>query len=163
MSIFLDIISLVGSAASISGISLRDFRRTRPPSNQDKIELSKYVQFLEGRNVLLAPMDAEIQAAVIRSIEEIKSETEGLRLRCTDDNVKIMLLRLLLTMSEELGKMHGIDSQTNKGKYALHLSIQRIRIEVARALAIFCSAFDIDPSNSRLKEFILDCAVRPRN
>ncbi|QQS52965.1 MAG: hypothetical protein IPM89_08430 [Candidatus Competibacteraceae bacterium] len=159
MSIFLDIVSFFGSAASISGISIKDLTHKRT----DLSELKNYIQYLETKNVLLAPLDDEVQIAVIRSIEEIKRETEDFRIRCGEESVKTILLRLILVMSEELHKLHNIDTSTQHGKYKMFLSLQRFRKELARALALFCSAFDIDPSNSRLKDFILNFSIRPRS
>lgn len=162
ISLFIDIVSLIGSAASIAGFSLRDFLRGTPPPSSDKSEIENYIRFLEGRNVLLAGMDDEVQIAVIRSLEEIKKETEALRQRCSDERIHSMLLKVILTLSEELQTMHKIDQATNSGPYKIYLSLQRVRFVIAQSLAVLCAAFKIDPSNSRLKTFILDFAVRPR-
>lgn len=159
---FIEIVSLIGSVSSIAGLSLRDFLRGTPLPSSDKIEIENYIRFLEGRNVLLAGMDDEVQIAVIRSLEEIKKETEALRQRCSDERIRSMLLKVLLTLSEELQKMHKVDQATNSGSYKIYLSLQRIRFVIAQSLAFLCAAFKIDPSKSRLKTFILDFAVRPR-
>lgn len=157
MSIFLDIISFFGSAASISGISVKDLTH----KEADLLEIKNYIQYLETKNVLLAILDEEIQVAVIRSIEEIKKETENLRIRCKEESIKTILLRLILTMSEELHKLHNVDASTPHGKYRMFISLQRFRLHMARALALFCQAFNIDPLNSRLKDFILNFSIRP--
>jgi hypothetical protein len=158
MSLFLDIISFLGSVASISGISAKELSHKKT----DFIELKNYIEYLEAKNVLLEILDDEVKVAVIKSIEEIKRETENLRIRCKDESVKTILLRLILVMSEELHKLHSIDTSTKNGTYQMFLSLTRFRTEMARVLGFFCRAFDIDPSNSRLKEFILNFSVKSR-
>jgi hypothetical protein len=84
MSLFLDIISVVGTAVSIAGVSLKDLmRKPLPPGDKD--EIKKFLRFLEARKVLFTGMDDEVQSAVIRSLEQIKLEIEGLRQRCHED------------------------------------------------------------------------------
>lgn len=162
MGLFLDIISFVGSAASIAGVSVKDFLARAPAGSSDEIEIEKYIRFLEGREVLFAGMDDEVQAAVIRSLEQIKQETEQLRNRCSDEQVLTILLSLLLTMSKELQRLHGIDASTPQGRYKMYLALQGVRFELARVLALLCAAFHIEPQNPRMKKFILNFAVRPR-
>jgi hypothetical protein len=162
MSLFVDIISLVGSAASIAGVSLKDFLRKPSLPISDKSEIESFMQFLEGRKVLFAGMDDEVQTAVIRSLEDIKKEAEALRLRCADEHVHTVLLNLLLTMSTQLQKLHGIDSSSAQGKYRMYLALQSVRFELARVLSLLCAAFAIEPQNARMKEFVLNFAVRPR-
>lgn len=162
MSFFIDLVSLVGSAASIAGVSVRDFLAKPPAASPDRTEIEKYIRFLEGREVLFAGIDEEVQTAVIRSLEQIKQKTEGLRMNCTDEQVLTMLLPLLLTMSKELQRLHGVDTSTVQGKYSMYLALQGVRFEIARVLAVLCAAFKIDPINPRMREFILNFAVRPR-
>lgn len=157
MSLFLDIISFFGSVASISGISAKELSQKKT----DLVELINYIQYLEAKNVLLAMFDDEVKTAVIKSIEEIKRETENLRIRCKDESVKTILLRLILVMSEELHRLHSIDTSTKHGTHKMFLSLTRFRKEMARTLGFFCRAFDIDPSNSRLKDFILNFSIKP--
>ncbi|KGG89845.1 MULTISPECIES: hypothetical protein [Comamonas] len=161
MGLFIDIVSLIGSTASIAGVSLRDFRKKQPPpGDQKQVEL--FLRFLESREVLFAGMDDEVQAAVIRSLEEIKREAEAMRQRCQDEHVQTLLLNLLLTMSKQLQKQHGIDASTAQGQYSMYLALQSVRFELARVLAMLCGAFAIEPSNPRMKKFVLNFAVRPR-
>lgn len=162
MSFFIDLVSLIGSAASISGVSIKDFISRSPTSAPDRKEIEEYIRLLEGKEVLFAGMDEEVQTAVIRSLEEIKRKTEELRVNCTDEQVLTILLTLLLTMSKELQRLHGIDSSTAQGKYSMYLALQGIRFEIARVLAILCAAFNINPQDPRMKSFILNFAVRPR-
>ena len=162
MSLFIDIISLVGSAASIAGVSVKDFLAKVTTGSPDKTEIEKYIRFLEGREVLFVGMDDEVQSAVIRSLEEIKRETEQLRLRCSDEEVRTILLTLLLTMSKELQRLHGICTASAQGPYKMYLTLQRVRFELARILSLLCAAFQIDPQNARMRQFILNFAVKPR-
>ena len=162
MPYFMDIVSLVGAAASIAGVSLRDFLKKPNLPSSDRQQIELLLRFLEGRNVLFAGMDDEVQTAVIRSLEEIKKEAEAVRQRCSDEHVQTVLLNLLLTMSKQLQALHGIDAATAQGKYRMYLALQSARFELARVLAMLCAAFDIEPSNPRMKKFVLDFAVRPR-
>lgn len=162
MSFFIDMVSLIGTAASIAGVSVKDFLARPPAANADRTEIEKYIRFLEGREVLFAGIDDEVQTAVIRSLEQIKQKTEDLRVACADERVLTMLLALLLTMSKELQRLHGIDTSTAPGKYSMYLALQGVRFEIARVLAVLCAAFKIDPQNPRMRKFILNFAVRPR-
>lgn len=162
MALFLDIVSLIGSAASISGVSLKDLITKRASLSKDRQQIELFMRFLEGREVLFAGMDDEVQAAVIRSLEEIKREAEGLRLRCNDEHVQTILLSLLLTMSKHLQKLHGITGVSARENYQMYLTLQSTRFELARALALLCAGLDIEPSNPRMRKFVLDFAVRPR-
>lgn len=163
MSLFVDIVSLVGSAASISGVSLKDFlkKQSQLPSG-DKQQIELFLRFLEARNVLFAGMDDEVHSAVVRSLEEIKREADALRQRCSDTHVDTILLNLLLVMSTKLQTLHGVDGTHARGKYQMYLALQSTRFELARALAMLCAAFEIEPSSPKMKSFVLDFAVRPR-
>lgn len=162
MSIFFDIISVVASFASLAGVSLKDLRHQPQTRSSDEAKIKGFIDFLQGRDVLLAPIDDETQAAVIRSIEEIKQKTEHLSEECINEDVKTILLKLRLTMSQELRKLHKVDAATRQGKYSMYLSLQTLRLQFARALALFCAAFDIDPKDTRLEQFILQFSIRPR-
>ncbi|MGI2180185.1 hypothetical protein [Shewanella frigidimarina] len=76
---FLGIIGSIGSLASISGISAKDLLKF--VSEQDKKLLIDYFTYLESKRVLVAPFDAEVSQAVIKSLESIKDETEQLRVK----------------------------------------------------------------------------------
>lgn len=164
MSLFVDVISVAGVAITLSGVTIKDLVKSSVKA-QDKQEIGSFITFLEGRKILLAPMDDENIHAVIHSLEEIKIKTEELRSKCNDESIRTVLLRLVLTLSEELHKLHTLDYSTSKGKYNMYRSLQKIRLEFSKALAMFCAAFKIDPSQShqRLSEFILNFAIRPRN
>jgi hypothetical protein len=162
MGLFLDVVTLVASAASIAGVSLRDFLNKLPLPAGDRQQIEQFLRFLEGREVLFAGMDDEVQTAVIRSLEEIKREAEALRLRCNDEHVHTILLNLLLTLSKKLQKLHGIDSTTAQGNYKMYLALQSVRFELARSLALLCAAFHIEPSNPRMRKFVLNFAVGAR-
>lgn len=103
MSLFIDIVSLAGSAATIAGVSLRDFQRKQlPPEDRQQVEL--FLRFLESREVLFAGMDDEVQTAVIRSLEEIKREAEAMRQRCNDEHVQTVLLKFSLDYEQAVAK-----------------------------------------------------------
>ena len=53
MSIIMDIISVIGSGVSISGITLKDLVKKNP----NKVEIERYIKFLEPKKVLTAPLD----------------------------------------------------------------------------------------------------------
>lgn len=162
MTLFVDIVSVIGSLASISGVSLKDLLKTFKPSAPDGKEIANYIRFLEGRNVLFAPIDDEFHTAVIRSLEEIKRETEALRSKCEDTNVHTVLLDLLLKMSKHLKALHEIDSSTPQGKYTMYSALQSVRLDIARALALFCTAYKIVPRDQRMQEFVLNFALRTK-
>ncbi|WP_417538684.1 hypothetical protein [Marinobacter sp.] len=164
MDMTLAVLTVAASTMSIAGVSIRDFFRTSSKA-QDKHTVSAYITFLEGKDVLLAPLDDEVQPAVIKSLEKIKDETERVRTNISDEAIKTVLLKVTLTLSEELQKLYRLDTINDQGQYKMYCSLQRIRLDVSKALAMFCAAFGIDPSrsNRRLAEFILNFSVRPRN
>lgn len=162
MSSFFEIVSVAASMMTIAGITLKDFLPQTQSQGSDKVEIEKYIVFLQSRDVLLAPIDYEVQSAVIRSIEEIKQRTERLREDCTNECVKTILLELLLVMSKQLNKLHKLDATTKEGKYKMYCSLQILRFQFAQTLAFFCTAFGIDPKNTRLEDFILNFSTRPR-
>lgn len=163
MTFFVDVVSVIGSLASISGVSLKDLLKTFKASAPDGSEITKYIKFLGGRNVLFAPIDDEIHPAVIHSLEEIKIETETLRSKCQDTNVNTVLLDLLLKMSKHLKKLYEIDSSTSQGKYIMYSVLQSVRLDIARALALFCTAYKIVPQDQRMQEFVLNFALRTKH
>jgi len=164
MGMTLTIITVGAAAMSIAGVNIRDFFRNSPKA-QDKAAIQSYIKFLEGKNVLLAPIYDEVQPAVIKSLEKIKDETELARARVNDDAIQTVLLQVTLTLSKELQSLYRIDANTDQGKYKMYRSLQKVRLDISKALAMFCAAFSIDPTgnNSRLGEFILNFSIRPRN
>ncbi|MEQ6887055.1 hypothetical protein [Salicola sp. Rm-C-2C1-2] len=164
MGMTLTIITVGAAAMSIAGINIRDFFRNSPKA-QDKATIQSYIKFLEGKEVLLAPIDDEVQPAVIKSLEKIKDETERVRAGVNDEAIQTVLLQVILTLSKELQSLYRIDADTDQGKYKMYRSLQKIRLDMSKALAMFCAAFGIDPTgnNSRLGEFILNFSIRPRN
>lgn len=161
MGDFLDIIGFSASVMTISGVSLRELLQGKKVSDSDKHDIELFIKFLEGRQVLFAEMDDEVQGAVVRSLEEIKIEVENLRLKCRNDYVSTILLDLLLKMSKSLQKLHSIDGASQTGLPKIYVALQGVRIELARALALLCAAFGIEPCNKRMKSFILTFGVRP--
>lgn len=157
MSIIMDIISVIGSGVSISGITLKDLIKKNP----NKVEIERYIKFLEPKRVLTAPLDEEIIYAVINSLQEIKKETESVRLKCNDESVSLVLLNLVLTISEELMSLHKISNSAD-ANVKMYKNLQKIRIKFAQALAMLCSAYDIDITRSELSKFILDVGYKPR-
>ena len=162
MSMFLDIVTLVASAASLSGVSLRDLVPKGATLSGDRQEIQNFMLFLEGRNVLFAGMEDEVRDAVITSLEEIKREAESLRIRCSDEHVQTLLLSLLLVMSKNLQKLHGTAGVAPREIYQMYLTLQSTRFELARTLALLCAGLNIEPRSERMKKFVLDFASRPR-
>lgn len=164
MGMTLTIITVGAAAMSIAGINIRDFFRNSPKA-QDKAAIQSYINFLEGKDVLLAPIDDEFQPAVIKSLEKIKDETERVRASVNDQAIQTVLLQVILTLSKELQSLYRIDANTDQGKYKMYRSLQKVRFDMSKALAMFCAAFSIDPTgnNGRLGEFILNFSIRPRN
>lgn len=61
---FLEIVSGISSAASISGVTLKDIVNSVVGS--DKKDIENYVSYLDVKRVLVVPFDNEVKAAVIR-------------------------------------------------------------------------------------------------
>ena len=154
-----DIISVIGSLASISGVSLKDIKQNNPNKN----EIEKYIKYLEAKKVLTEPFENEVLCAVMRSFEEIKVNTEKLRVNISDNYLETILLNLILALSESLIVFHKLDlNPIPKKKYKMYRELQKIRIKFANAIAILVSAYKIDLSNSRLSSFVLDLAFHAK-
>lgn len=95
-------------------------------------------------------------------MEEIKQETETLRINCSSETTKLVLLKLIVVLSEELMFFHKQNS--NPDDFRFFKSLQRVRVKFAKTLALLCSAYKIDLSknNSDLATFVLEHAYRPR-
>ncbi|MFA5598393.1 MAG: hypothetical protein WDA26_12585 [Pusillimonas sp.] len=154
-----NIISIIGSLASISGVSFKDLRQ----NNSNKNEVEKYIKYLEAKKVLTEPFENEVLCAVIRSLEDIKAHTEKLRVSISDNYLETILLNLILALSESLMAFHKLDSKnTKKDQYKMYRELQKVRVKFANAIAILVSAYDIDLSNSRLSSFVLDLAFHAK-
>ena len=164
MGLTLTILTGAAAVMSIAGVSIRDFFRNTNKS-QDKQAVASYITYLGGKQVLFAPLDDEVQPAVIKSLEKIKDQTEQVRATIVDQAIQTVLLQVTLTLSKELQNLYRLDVTTDKGKYRMYLSLQRVRLDISKALAMLCVAFGIDPSlnNERFAEFILNFSIRPRN
>lgn len=154
-----DLISLIGSMASIVGISARDFF-----NKSDKNDIKTYITFLEKKKVLYAEIDRENRDAVIKSIEAIKYETERLRAGSQDKALHKLLGNLVLVQGKVLEDLWSFDQSTRQGQMKMFLSLQKLRTEMARTLAILCEGYGIHPSSTELQALIVNMAtVRPHN
>ncbi|HEX7802620.1 MAG TPA: hypothetical protein VF471_07690 [Pseudoxanthomonas sp.] len=153
---FISLLSLTGDIVSIGDVAMRLFQ------NQERAEVEKYIRFLEPRKVLYAQIDREIKGAVITSIEQIKDETEQLRKKIDDAATRRAMARLIHVMSDELGNLWAYDTTHHNGQIKMFMSLQRFRIETARALAMLCHVYGIAPASTELQSFIVNMAtVRP--
>jgi hypothetical protein len=158
MSLIVDMISVVGSSVSISGVTLKDLLK----GNTDKKQIEAYVKYLEPKQVLTAPFHQEILPAVIKSLEDIKKETESLRSTCNDDYISIVVLHLILLLSEELMNLHKLQGASAANSKAMFKHLQRIRVKFAKAIGLLCTAYKIDISGSTLANFVIDLGYNPR-
>ncbi|MDK9685477.1 hypothetical protein [Pseudoalteromonas shioyasakiensis] len=158
--IFLDIISGISSAASISGFSLKDLLPL--VNDPDKRELERYFSFLEQRKVLVAPFDKEVTQAVINSLESIKAETEQCRLNLKSEMARHFLLELVTILSKELMVLHRY--QMLSDDFLFYKTLQAVRGKFARVLCLLCAAHKVDLSTKQtaLARLVLEHAYRPR-
>ncbi|AXS81871.1 hypothetical protein [Marinobacter sp. Arc7-DN-1] len=154
-----EIVTGLAAAASISGVTLKMLLSR---SRASRVEVEKYIKFLAGKKVLTAPFEQEVLPAVIKSLENIKHETEAARLRIGDDLVDIVFLNLVLKLSEELMLLYEIDDSDPKRNMKLFRSIQEIRARFARAIALLSTAFKIDLAGSRLVPLVTDMNFRAK-
>jgi hypothetical protein len=157
---FLEIIGGIGSAASISGFSLKDL--VPFVNDPDKRELERYFSFLEQRMVLVAPFDQEVTQAVIKSLESIKDETEQCRLNLKSEMARHFLLELVTTLSKELMVLYKY--QGNSNDFLFYKTLQVVRVKFARVLCLLCAAHKVDLSvkQTALARMVLEHAYRPR-
>ncbi|RVT48770.1 hypothetical protein EMM73_02135 [Rheinheimera sediminis] len=158
MSFIVDVISVVGSSASISGVTLKDLLKGNP----NKKEIESYIKYLEPKQVLTAPFHQEVLPAVIKSLEEIKVKTETLRINCNDEYISIVVLHLVLLLSEELMNLHKLQGSTASDNKAMFKHLQRVRVKFAKAIGLLCTAYEIDISGSPLANFVIDLGYKPR-
>jgi hypothetical protein len=153
---FVSLLALVGDIVAVGG-AVRQL-----VASPEKREVEQYITFLETRRVLYAQFDQEIKHAVIKSIEEIKSQTETLRSKTSDIEIRKTLGRLIKVMATELDNLWAYDTLDRRGQQKMFMSIQRFRTELAKNLAILCRVYGIDPASSELQQFIVNMAtVRP--
>jgi len=157
---FLEIIGAVGSAASISGFSAKDLIPFVKSS--DKKAFNDYFTYLEAKRVLVAPFDAEVTHAVIKSLESIKEETEKLRLKLSAPLAQHFMLDLIHTLSRELMDLYK--RQDSNDEILFYKVLQIIRVKFARVLSILCASYKIDLTHNQteLAKLVLEHAYRPR-
>ncbi|MGI2146972.1 hypothetical protein [Shewanella frigidimarina] len=158
MSLIIDVISVVGSSVSISGVTLKDLLKGNP----DKKQIAAYIKYLEPKQVLTAPFHQEVLPAVINSLDEIKKETENLRNTCNDDYISIVVLHLILLLSEELMNLHKLQGASAADNKAMFKHLHRVRVKFAKAIGLLCTAYKIDISGSPLANFVIDLGYKPR-
>ncbi|WP_440483648.1 hypothetical protein [Serratia bockelmannii] len=160
MMMFLDIISGIGSVASIAGLSAKDLIPFI--SNPDKKRLEKYFTYLEAKKVLVAPFNLEVSQAVIKSLEDIKDETEKLRLEIKSKQAQHLILDLVHTLSRNLMLLYK--HQNSGNEVFFYKALQIVRVKFARVLAVLCSTYRIDLSNQQtdLARLVLEHAYRVR-
>lgn len=153
---FLGLLSLVGDIVSIGDAAKRLFQ------NPERDEVEKYIRFLEPRKVIYAQIDQEIKGAVIASLEEIKNETEQLRVKIDDSTTRKSMSHLINVISDELSDLWAYDTIHRNGQIKMFMSLQRFRTELARTLGFLCHVYGISPASTELQRFIVNMAtVRP--
>ncbi|TDB32388.1 hypothetical protein TEP_01225 [Stenotrophomonas sp. TEPEL] len=153
---FLGLLSLVGDIVSIGDAAKRLFQ------NPERDEVEKYIRFLEPRKVICAQIDQEIKVAVIASLEEIKRETEQLRVKIDDSTTRKSMSHLINVISDELSDLWAYDTIHRNGQIKMFMSLQRFRTELARTLGLLCHVYGISPASTELQRFIVNMAtVRP--
>lgn len=153
---FLGLLSLVGDIVSIGDAAKRLFQ------NPERDEVEKYIRFLEPRKVIYAQIDQEIKVAVIASLEEIKRETEQLRVKIDDSTTRKSMSHLINVISDELSDLWAYDTIHRNGQIKMFMSLQRFRTELARTLGLLCHVYGISPASTELQCFIVNMAtVRP--
>ncbi len=150
------LLALVGDIVTVGGTFKKLLK------NPEKSYVEKYITLLETRRVLYAQFDEEIKGAVIKSIDNIKQETEILRSNITDTEIRKVLANLIKVMATEVDNLWAYDTLDRRGQYKMFMSIQRFRTVMAKALAILCRTYGIDPKSTELQSFIVNMAtVRP--
>jgi hypothetical protein len=153
---FLSLLSLVGDIVSIGDAAKRLFQ------NPERVEVEKYIRFLELRKVLYAQFDQEIKVAVITSLEQIKHETEQLRVKIDDPTTRKSMSHMIHVISDELSNLWAYDTTHRNGQIKMFMSLQRFRTELARTLGMLCHVYGISPTSTDLQSFIVNMAtVRP--
>ncbi len=155
----LDLISFIGSMASIFGVSAKDFQ-----GKGDKQDIEAFITYLEKKRVLYAEIDREDRDAVITSLQSIKEKVEDLRANSRDRALQKILGKLVTTMSKVLDDIWSCDKFSAQGQMKMYLALQKFRTDMARVLSILCHGYGIPPQNSELQALIVNMAtVRPRN
>jgi hypothetical protein len=157
---FLEIVSGIGSTASILGFSIKDIISSVKSS--DKKVFEEYFTFLESRQVLVAPFDKEVDGAVVASLESIKIETEKYRIKLKSELAQHFMLDLIHTLSRELMMLHKFQSSSDN--HMFYKTLQIVRVKFARILCYLCASYKIDLSikQTALSKMVLEHAYRPR-
>ena len=158
---FTTLLALVGDIVAVGGAINK---LNKKANNPERDEVEKYIVFLEPRRVLYAQFDQELKHPVIQSISEIKQETESLRTKVSDNEVRKFLGKLIKVMQSELDNLWAYEATHREGQKKMFMAIQRFRTEMALNLAKLCYVYDLDPKSTELQLFIVNMAtVRPTN
>ena len=154
---FTGLLALVGDIVTVGGAASKALSKSSERKN-----VEQFITFLETRRVLYAQFDQEIKDAVIKSIEKIKIKSESLRSTLSDDYSRNLLGKVIKVTASELDNLWAYDTLDPRGQQKMFMSIQRFRTELAKALAILCKLYSINPSSTELEQFIVNMAtVRP--
>lgn len=159
---FIDLLSVVSGGLTIAGINLAILRKSLKNPNVKALE--DYLDFIKNKKVLVAPCDEEQQGAVVSSLEQIKAKTEEFSKDCNDVYVKELLDRLLVELSSTLRAFHTDDLHKNAKLYVdSYRKLLHLRIELAKTVALICSAFNVAPKSAQMQQFILTFAPKPKS
>ncbi len=156
---FLDLVGLISAFSSITGVTL-----SRLANTPFKREVLGYIADLETRAVLWAEFDLEVKQAVISSMEDILTNSRSLLSTCSSDpELKKVIQTIVKAARAEVANIYSYDDRTREGQYKIFMSLQRFRMEMAKALSTLCAALGIEPSKTELKSLITNMAtVRSR-
>jgi hypothetical protein len=129
-----------------------------------KQDFEGYLAFLEKRRVLYAEWEYEKTHAVLASLSDIQHRTVDLRSNHSQNTeVRSLLGKLISTIQASSDIIRGCDMHTTEGEFMAFKALIRFRSEMANALAILCGRLAVSPSDSELKQFIMNMAlVRPK-
>jgi hypothetical protein len=157
---FIEIIGAIAAGSSALGVTVKDL--IEHLSDTDKNLITDYFAFLEGRMVLVAPFNNEVTIAVIKSLEEIKAETDKVRLNLKSEFAQHVFLTLIVTLSKQLMELHRYNGKSNDVLF--YKTLQIVRSKFARGLALLCNAYKIDLSakQTELAQMVLNHAYQPK-
>lgn len=162
MSSFVDLVTIASAGIMICELSSRYFIQKKNAFLAEKKNVENFVDSMSKKDVLKAPIDDEVLAAVIKSLENIVQETDILSTQTTNQDIKDIADKLRITIKTEIRKIYKLDEKEPKDKFKLYKSLQKVRLNCAQTLAFLCASFEIEPQDPIFKNFVLNYVIQAR-
>lgn len=162
MATFVDMVTIASAGIVICELSARYFISKKNALMAEKSYVESFVAAMSKKDVLKAPIDDEVLTAVIKSLENIVQETDILSTQTSNQDIKDVAYNLRTIINTEIRKIYKLDEKKAKDQFELYRSLQKVRLNCAKTLALLCTIFEIDPQDPIFQNFVLNYVIKPR-